>query len=65
MKEDIDMEAAMKILIISDTHRKNENYIKILKELGKLDLIIHLGDIEGSEYTIQEAAGCPVEMVNK
>ena len=28
MKEDIDMEAAMKILIISDTHRKNENYIK-------------------------------------
>ena len=63
MKEDIDMEAAMKILIISDTHRKNENYIKILKELGKLDLIIHLGDIEGSEYTIQEAAGCPVEMV--
>ena len=53
----------MKVLIISDTHRKNENYIKVLQKVGKLDLVIHLGDIEGSEYTIQEAAGCPVEMV--
>ena len=35
MKEDIDMEAAMKILIISDTHRKNENYIKILNGCRK------------------------------
>ena len=53
----------MKILIVSDTHRKNENYMKVLQKVGKLDLVIHLGDIEGSEYTIQEAAGCPVEMV--
>ena len=28
-----------------------------------LEKQLHLGDIEGSEYTIQEAAGCPVEMV--
>lgn len=53
----------MKILIVSDTHRKNENYMKALQKTGSLDLVIHLGDIEGSEYTIQEAAGCPVEMV--
>ena len=53
----------MKVLIISDTHRKNENYIKVLQKVGKLDLVIHLGDIDRSEYTIQEAAGCPVEMV--
>ena len=52
-----------KILIVSDTHRKNENYMKVLQKLGKVDMVIHLGDIEGSEYTIQEAAGCPVEMV--
>ena len=54
----------MKILIVSDTHRKNENYMKVLQKAGRLDLVIHLGDIEGSEYTIQEAAGCPVEMVS-
>ena len=53
----------MNILIVSDTHRKNENYMKVLQKVGRVDLVIHLGDIEGSEYTIQEAAGCPVEMV--
>lgn len=53
----------MKILIVSDTHRKNENYMRVLQKVGTLDLVIHLGDIEGSEYIIQEAADCPVEMV--
>lgn len=53
----------MKILIISDTHRKNENYLKLVETLGALDMVIHLGDVEGSEYTIQEAVNCPVEMV--
>lgn len=53
----------MRVLIISDTHRKNDNYLNVLQKLGKLDLVIHLGDVEGSEYIIQEAAGCPVEFV--
>lgn len=53
----------MRVLIISDTHRKNGNYLRILPHIGKLDMVIHLGDIEGSEYTIKEAVECPVEMV--
>lgn len=53
----------MKILIVSDTHRKNENYLKIVENLGALDMVIHLGDVEGSEYIIQKAVSCPVEMV--
>jgi hypothetical protein len=53
----------VRILIISDTHRKNDNYLKIIDEVGKLDRVIHLGDVEGSEYVIQEAAGCPVDIV--
>lgn len=53
----------MKVLIVSDTHRKNENYLKVIGMLGRLDLVIHLGDVEGSEYVIEEAAGCPVEFV--
>ena len=49
----------MKILIVSDTHRKkNENYMKVLQKDRQVDLVIHLG-ISRSEYTIQEAAGCP------
>lgn len=53
----------MRVLIVSDTHRKNDNFLKVVREVGALDMVIHLGDIEGSEYTIEEASGCPVEMV--
>ncbi len=52
-----------KILIVSDTHQRNENYFKVLKLEAPLDLVIHCGDIEGSEYAISSAADCPVEMV--
>lgn len=53
----------MRILIISDTHRRNENLIRILEETEAPDMLIHCGDVEGSEYTISQCAGCPVEMV--
>ena len=50
----------MKVLIVSDTHRHNDNYLKVVE---KVKPIIHCGDIEGSEYLIAESAGCPVQMV--
>lgn len=53
----------MKILVVSDTHRKNENYFKVLQLQRSVDMIIHCGDLEGSEYAIAEAADCPVQMV--
>lgn len=37
--------------------------MKVIQELGKIDMVLHLGDVEGSEYTIQQAAGCTVEFV--
>ena len=52
----------MKVLIVSDTHKKNENYFYVL-EKEKPDLVIHCGDAEGSEYALTEAADCPVEIV--
>lgn len=52
----------MKVLIVSDTHRKNDNYFKVLT-LHKPDLVIHCGDAEGSEYVLSEAADCPVQIV--
>lgn len=39
----------MKILIVSDTHRKDEHLHEIIKESGPYDGFIHLGDSEGSE----------------
>ncbi|MBR4086174.1 MAG: metallophosphoesterase [Lachnospiraceae bacterium] len=54
----------MRILIVSDTHRKNENYFKVLKKFKQLDMVIHCGDVEGSEYALSESADCPVHMVS-
>lgn len=53
----------MKILIISDTHRKHKNLEMLLERLRPIDLMIHLGDVEGSEDYLAELAGCPLEIV--
>lgn len=52
----------MKVLIVSDTHRKNDVYLNLV-ELHKPDLVIHCGDAEGAEYLLTEAADCPVHIV--
>lgn len=52
----------MKVLIVSDTHKKNENYFRVLEQ-QKPDMVIHCGDAEGSEYALTEAADCPVKIV--
>ncbi|MBO5986828.1 MAG: metallophosphoesterase [Lachnospiraceae bacterium] len=53
----------MKVLIVSDTHRRNENYFRVLELHPDAGAVIHCGDIEGSEYALEEAAHCPVYMV--
>ena len=53
----------MKILVVSDTHRNNANYLKVIERIGALDMVIHCGDVEGSELVISQAADCPVEIV--
>lgn len=52
----------MKILIVSDTHKKNENYFLALQKV-RPDMVIHCGDAEGSEYALTESADCPVYIV--
>lgn len=52
-----------KILIVSDTHRQNYNYFKAYEAEKPVDLIIHCGDVEGSEYALSSGVECPVEMV--
>lgn len=53
----------MKILIVSDTHRRDGNLSTVLEKEGPIDRLIHLGDVEGSQNDIIQAAGCPVDMV--
>lgn len=52
----------MKVLIVSDTHRKNENYFRAV-ELVRPQLVIHCGDAEGSEHILTKAVDCPVQIV--
>ena len=52
----------MKVLIVSDTHRKNDNYFTVV-EREKPDAVIHCGDAEGSEYALVSAVDCPVHIV--
>lgn len=55
----------MKILICSDTHRKDDNLQKVIKEQAPLDMLIHLGDAEGSDPLIAGWVneGCELAMV--
>lgn len=53
----------MRVLIVSDTHRYLDNFHKAVKEAGSIDLLIHCGDLEGSEAEINQIVSCPVEMV--
>lgn len=52
----------MKAIIVSDTHGHNANYGKILK-MHNPDLVIHCGDIEGSENVFTQVTSCPIYMV--
>ena len=55
----------MKILIVSDTHRKDDNLRRVIEEEKPIDMLIHLGDSEGSEAWIGDWVneGCCLEMV--
>ena len=55
----------MRILIVSDTHRRDENLKKVIERTKPLDMLIHLGDAEGSEGVIATWVneGCRLEMI--
>lgn len=55
----------MKILIVSDTHRKDDRLQHVIAKEAPLDMLIHLGDGEGSEHYIGQWVNedCQLEMV--
>lgn len=53
----------MKILIVSDTHRHNANFLEVIHRVGPVDMVVHCGDVEGGENIIADAAGCTVHIV--
>ncbi len=53
----------MKILLVSDTHGRDE-YLEEALEIEKPDFLCHMGDVEGSEDYIRVIAECPLAMVS-
>ena len=53
----------MKVLIVSDTHGRDTTLRKLLEKIKPIDMLVHCGDVEGSEEDIREMAGCPVRIV--
>ena len=53
----------MRILIVSDTHKHNENLLDVLDKEKGLDMVIHCGDAEGLEDSIRAKIRCPLYIV--
>lgn len=53
----------MKILLVSDTHGKDDRLEEAL-EIEKPDFLCHMGDVEGSEDYIRALAQCPIAMIS-
>lgn len=53
----------MRILVISDSHGCNDDVAGVISQVGKIDMLIHCGDVERDEERIHAMAGCPVHMV--
>ena len=47
----------MRILVVSDSHGNNGNVRKAIKKAGKIDALIHLGDVGNRYREIESMAG--------
>ena len=53
----------MRVLIVSDTHGSHRNLDEVLERVGKIDALIHMGDVENGEHYIEAVADCETYMV--
>lgn len=49
----------MKILLVSDTHGRNGNFWAVYEKVKPVDLVLHMGDVEGAEAEMEERLECP------
>ncbi len=53
----------MNVLIVSDSHGYDGNFLKILEQVGEPDMLIHAGDSDGNEDFYRRAVNCPFKIV--
>lgn len=54
----------MKVLIVSDTHGRDENLEIVINREAPFDMLVHCGDVEGREFYIEALAECPCSIVS-
>jgi len=47
-----------RVLVMSDSHGRNVGVLAALGKEKPIDLLVHLGDVQGSTEEIEKAAGC-------
>ena len=53
----------MRILIVSDTHGSLRNFDIVIEREKEIDLLLHLGDVEGDNDYMEAVMNCPVHIV--
>ena len=53
----------MKALIVSDTHGYDKNFYEVIEREEPVDMVIHAGDISGSERDFRRELNCALKMV--
>lgn len=53
----------MKVLIVSDTHGRHGNLDIVLEREGKIDMLLHLGDVEHDDDYMEAITEYPVHIV--
>lgn len=53
-----------RVLVISDTHGRNDDIEGVLAQVGDVDYIIHCGDLERGEDYVRSLAKCPMTIVS-
>ena len=61
---DANRETCMKVLIVSDTHGRDENLEIAVNREAPFDMLVHCGDVEGREFYIEALADCPCSIVS-
>lgn len=53
----------LRILIISDTHRNVRRLKDVMDREKRVDLVLHLGDLEGHDGFVKQVTGCELQAV--
>ena len=56
-------EKKMRILVISDSHGRNDDVAGVIEQVGHIDMLIHCGDVERGDDYIRSLVDCPIHMV--